>query len=267
MKHLLLLTSFVSSIVSTPLAYANTTVPVSIDSDPQGVTFSFDIPNEKFTVTGKTPARINDVPSGKAIVHFETLENCIAPKPQNRVIGQDQPMHFFGRYNCGNSGVTPEIIEQPALVPAKQISARVSPSQLEALPGSAVQFTVAVHNDAATINTPVTVRFTYDASQMNPTHIPNNGVQVQPGIIEWTLSGIPSNQTWSAGVKMQLSTNVHTNAITASVSAQGAEVRTATASTQVGTPGLPATGFSIDTLFAVFTSLTGAAYAWRKRLA
>lgn len=266
MKHLLLLLTFGFSTTLAPVSFAQNTVPVTIDSDPQGVQFSFEVPNSKFTVTGTTPARINDVPTGKAFVHFETLQNCLAPKPQSRSIGQDKPMHFFGRYNCGNSSSEPDIIIKDPVVPNKKISARVSPSQLEALPGATVNFTVAVHNDGAHVDTPVTVQFSYNADQLTPISVPRGGHQVRAGLIEWTVPSLRVNETWSLSVPMRISQHADASTITTRVTAKGLGLNTASASTHLGTPALPETGFGFDSIFVALTALSGVAYAWRRRL-
>jgi Domain of unknown function DUF11 len=266
MKKSFILLAFIFTTLVPKVQAADNVVPVTIDSDPQGVTFSFTVPNRGFSISGTTPARINDVPVGKAFVHFETIEGCTAPKPQNRTMGQDTMLNFFGRYTCGNSVEEPTVTIQKPVTPTKHISARVSPSQLEALPGSTVQFTVAVHNDGAAIDTPVTVRYSFDAGQMSVASMPNNARMVGSSV-EWVLPNLAADATWSSTVSMKLASNITVSNVHAHVSASANGVTTAKASTALGTPSLPKTGFGIDGMFAIATALLGLATVRRRFIA
>lgn len=249
----LLTIAVVSVSASTVFAAEERTVPVTIDSDPQGAVFSFEVPNNKFVVTGTTPARINNVPTGKAIVHFETLENCIAPKPQNRTLGTDRPMNFFGRYSCGGATVQPDITEKPNVVPAKRVSIRLSPHQLEFINGDMVNYTLAVHNDADALNAPLNVDLRFDPNQLQVgTSLPIGATLVSAGHLQWRIDALAYNQTWSVPVSLRIG-NVQGDSVRATASVQGAGVSTVNATATIGTPSLPETGFAADMLMILLS--------------
>lgn len=241
------------------------TVPVTVDSDPQGAIFSFEVPNSKFLVKGTTPARINNVPSGKAIVYFETLDNCTAPKPQNRTLGTTEPMNFFGRYSCGNSIAAPIITNKPNIIPVKRVSIRLSPHQLEYTAGDMVQYTLAIHNDGDVINESLTIDMRFDPSQLQVgTTIPVGATVVGAGHLRWTIPALDFNQTWSAPVALRVVSGVSATGIRATASVQGANISVAQATATIGTPSLPKTGFGVDTLVILLSLLLVSPIALRR---
>lgn len=267
MKTILSLCAIIIGLILTNPVLAQT-VPLTVDSDPQGAKFSLEVPNNKFSITGTTPARINNVPTGKAIVHFENLPNCLAPKPQNRVIDSTEQINFFGRYACGNSSSEPTVTVLPPVASAKRVSIRLSPHQLEFLPGGAVNFTVAIHNDAEAITSPITVLVQFNESELTPNGaLALGGVYQEGGQIAWTIPALQFKETWSTTVPLRVANSVNTDSLHVQASVQGAGFARASASATIGTPTLPETGFGFDTIFLALSAAISAGFVWKRKLA
>ena len=141
-------------------------------------------------------------------------------------------------------------------------SLKLSPHQMEVLPGGEVRYTIAVHNLSKTTQRDFTVSFEYDASKMSITEtLPYGGVWGGNGVALWNIPVLYAGQTWSVsfpvnldeaisqGQRLYVSSRVSSPDLVADAADQ------LSTRVMVGTPVLPATGSRFELFFLLLSTL------------
>ncbi|HCI03590.1 MAG: hypothetical protein QF755_04065 [Candidatus Peribacteraceae bacterium] len=264
-------TLILSLVVAVPLASAQVTVydagggagskSVFIESDPSGANFAFEGPAHTLVVEGKTPARIVGIDADIATVHFGDMQDCLAPKPQMRELGQ--PVHFYGRYNC----------PRPPTSEPKMTSAgvKLSAHQAEVLPGASMKFTLAIHNYGTDILEGAIASIDYDPSLLRLTAIHQGGKLATPGTAQWNIPDVKPGETWTTIFSARSSRNLPDTAVISvngRVTGSSLVASAQTVSTvAIGVPVMPAAGSAAQSMviLGILMQLAlGAAYVHRK---
>lgn len=240
---------------------------VIVDSDPQSVSFELLGPNDARD-TGFTPQTYTGMAPGEYRVTFHRREGCNLVSPIQRELEANGTLTLTGKFTCGaasssssSSSVTPE---EPVedINEGRSVRIWVAAHQAEALAGGSVRTTITVKNTGTRTIHDVSVSAQIDPTAVQfSTPLPRFGT-VMGETAYWEIPQIYSGKTWSVTVPLSLSDALEqgdlstvTARVSASDLAEGNAGTALVATTEIGVTGLPVTGFRIDVLFLIASSI------------
>ncbi|MDD5102839.1 MAG: hypothetical protein PHX93_00390 [Candidatus Peribacteraceae bacterium] len=241
---------------------------IMVDSDPQGASFELLGPNDTRD-TGFTPATYTGMAPGAYRVTFHRRDGCNLVSPIQRSLNANATLTLFGRFLCGvassSASSTSSIEPQKPVTDLNEgrtVRIWVAAHQAEALAGGTVRTTITVKNTGArTIhNVVVSAQIDPDAAQF-ATPLPRFGT-ITGDTAFWEIPQIYSGNTWSVTLPLNLSDTLgqgDRSTVTARVSASDLVESNAgtalVATTTIGVTGLPVTGFRVDVLFLLLSTV------------
>lgn len=250
------------------LAFAQTYI--TVDSDPSDAPFVLEGPNNVQYYDGVTPRQFTDLPVQRYVVHYGDVPGCITPRPQSRIASSQQPLHFFGRYDCDSVAPSPPVDPEPTPVDnlTGRAALKLSPHQMEVMPGGRVRYTLAVHNLSKTTQRNFVVSFQFDEDNMSIVDtLPFNGTVSGNGVVVWEIPVLYAGQTWSVSFPVAIDDDISQGQrlyVSARVSSPDLIADAAdqlSTRVMVGTPVIPATGYRFEVLFLLLSTLCAFALA------
>ncbi len=249
---------------------------VIVDSEPQGASFEL-LASSSLRLTGVTPATFTGMAPLTYRATFQRLPDCYILPQQERTLGANETLSFFGRYTCGvQSSSSSSSASSESSVPSEEVPNErtvriwVAAHQAEVLPGDVARFTITVKNTGDRTVHDLSVSAQFDPAMLTPgMSLPRFGTQ-QGNVIAWEIPNLLAGQFWTVTLPLTVSKDLaqgDQTTVTARVSASdltGGEDDQHVAAATVGVmTSLPQTGVRFDVLFllaailwtALFTSI------------
>lgn len=252
---------------------------VIVDSEPQGASFEL-LASNAVRLTGVTPATFTGMAPLTYRVTFQRMEDCYILPQQQRTLGANQTLTFFGRYTCGiaSSAAFSSSVSSASSVPSAEVpnerTVRIwaAAHQNEVLPGDIARYTITVKNTGDRTVHDVSVSAQFDEATLTPgTSLPRFGSQ-EGNVIAWNITDLYAGQFWSVTLPLTVNADLEQGdlaTVTARVSASdltggGDGQHVASATVGVMTT-LPETGMRLDILFLLLATLGTAILAMMQK--
>ena len=238
---------------------------VVVDSEPQGASFEL-LASSSLRLTGVTPATFTGMAPLTYRVTFQQLPDCYILPQQQRTLGANETLSFFGNYTCGaqrsssSSSASSASTVPGAEVPNERtVRIWVAAHQAEVLPGDTARFTITVKNTGDRTVHDLAVSAQFDPRKLAAgATLPRFGT-LDGNVVAWKIPDILAGQYWSVTLPLTVNASLqqgNTATVTARVSASDLtggtdDQHVATAVVGVMTT-MPQTGMRFDVLFLLF---------------
>ncbi|MBM3230968.1 hypothetical protein FJZ28_01425 [Candidatus Peregrinibacteria bacterium] len=195
---------------------------VTIESDPEGVSFSLSFPNGT-SKSGTTPARFDMLNEGVYTVFYDTKKECEAQKSQERPLTAGGEISFYAVLNCGTRKIsTPGKTNKP-LATGREVPVAPAPASstaspalrivqesnmTEAVPGSKVRITLTVRNVSRETLHDLHISDAFDPAMFSPVLPVPQGGSVIGNALVWNVSELFAGQSWNVTFEMTISDSV-----------------------------------------------------------